>query len=132
MHQLYNTKFPLSWPRERLRSFGFALGGLGLLVRQEANARIHLAASLAVVAAGWAVQLGWSDWRWIVVAMAMVWMAEAFNTAIENLCDRLSPGFDPAIGRIKDIAASAVLAAAAGAALIGLLTFVPHVLERLP
>lgn len=66
-----------------------------------------------------------NDWRWLVLAMAMVWLAEAFNTAIEELCDRIEPGFDLVIGRIKDIAAGAVLIASLAAALIGVLTLGP-------
>jgi diacylglycerol kinase (ATP) len=65
------------------------------------------------------------EWRWLFLAMALVWLAEAFNTAIEKLCDRIEPGFDPAIGRIKDVSAGAVLIASFAAALIGVLTLAP-------
>lgn len=67
-----------------------------------------------------------------VVAAALVWMAEAINTAFEALCDHLHPGFDPAIGHVKDIAAGAVLVTAIAAALIGTLTILPRLLERMP
>lgn len=63
--------------------------------------------------------------------MTLVWATEALNTAIEELCDCVSPGFDPAIGRVKDLAAGAVLVAAVAAALIGLLTLMPPLLERI-
>lgn len=116
----------------RARSFGYAARGLRQLVAREHNAWIHLAATLAVTPAGLALRLGPSDWRWLVVAAALVWMTEAVNTAIEALCDHLHPGFDPAIGRIKDMAAGAVLVAAIAAALIGALTFLPRLMERMP
>ena len=64
--------------------------------------------------------------------MALVWVTEAINTAVEELCDRVSPGYDPAIGRIKDLAAGAVLVSACAAAIIGALTFLPPLLEYLP
>ena len=63
---------------------------------------------------------------WIIVAITLVWCAEAFNTALEQLADALHPENHPGIGRAKDVAAAAVLIAAVGAAVIGMLVFVPH------
>lgn len=117
--------------RARLGSFVFAARGLRHMVRREHNARLHLAASLAVVGAGVTLRVSAEDWRWLVLAIAMVWLAEAFNTAIETLCDRVNPEFDPAIGRVKDVAAGAVLVASIAAALIGVLTLGPPLLARL-
>jgi diacylglycerol kinase (ATP) len=114
--------------RARLKSFSFAGRGLRWLVQDEHNAWLHLAASLVVIAAGFLLRISVADWRWLVVAIAMVWMAEAFNTAIEDLCDRISPEFDSAIGRVKDLAAGGVLIATIAAALIGLMTLVPALL----
>lgn len=115
----------------RLKSFVYAGRGLSWMVRREHNARLHVAASLAVVAAGLALRLSLADWRWILSAIAMVWAAEAFNTAIEELCDHLNPEFDMAIGRVKDLAAGAVLIASMAAAMIGLLTLGPPLLALL-
>lgn len=112
--------------RARLASFVYAGNGLRQLLRQEHNAWIHLVASLAVLAAGCALRIDWPDWRWLILSIALVWMAEAFNTAVEQLCNRISPGHDPVIGRVKDIAAGAVLVAAIAAALIGTATFLPY------
>lgn len=91
---------------------------------------LHLAASIMVVSAGLFVQLSLEDWRWLVLAIAMVWLAEALNTAVEKLCDRVNPEFDEVIGRVKDLAAGGVLVAAIAAALIGLLTFLPYLLNQ--
>jgi diacylglycerol kinase (ATP) len=110
-------------------SFSHALNGLRCLLRHEHNAWLHFAATLLVVCAAGASRLSWSDWRWLVVAIGLVWMAETFNTAIEQLCNRVSSGPDPIIKRVKDLAAGAVLIASATAALIGFLTFLPHLSE---
>lgn len=112
-------------PRDRMKSFVYAGRGLHSLVRTEHNAWLHLAATVAVVTAGFALKISLGDWRWITLAIAMVWIAEAFNTAIEELCDRITDAFDPAIGRVKDLAAGAVLLASIGAAIIGALTLGP-------
>ena len=69
------------------------------------------------------------EWCAIAVAIAMVWTAEALNTAFEFLCDVASPEFHPLIQKAKDVAAAAVLLSAVGAAVIGLIVFVPHLLR---
>lgn len=115
---------------DRVKSFAHALRGVALLLRTEANARVHLLATLLVCAAGAYAGLMRAEWLWIVTAIALVWTAEAFNTALEQLADALHPARSPGIGRAKDMAAAAVLFAAIGAAIIGVLVFLPHFTGR--
>jgi diacylglycerol kinase (ATP) len=67
----------------------------------------------------------------VVLAIAIVWTAEALNTALEYLTDLASPDYHPLAGRAKDVAAGAVLISALGAAAIGLIVFGPHLLKLL-
>ncbi|MHB0982798.1 MAG: diacylglycerol kinase family protein [Thiobacillus sp.] len=113
-------------PSMRLKSLAHALRGLDRIVRTQPNARLHLLAAALVCAAGVYFGLGRAEWLWISVAIVLVWSAEAFNTALEQLADALHPALHPGIGRAKDVAAAAVLIAALGAMVIGLLVFVPH------
>lgn len=110
----------------RLQSFAYALQGLAQLLRTQPNARVHLLAALLVCGAGVYFGLSRAEWLWITVAITLVWISEAFNTALEQLADVLHPEQHPGIGRAKDMAAAAVLIAAVGAAVIGMLVFVPH------
>jgi diacylglycerol kinase (ATP) len=110
----------------RWRSVSHACSGLRELLRSEHNARIHLFAAMGVVLGGWWVGLSIADWRWIAGAVALVWCAEALNTAFEHLCDVVSPADHPAVKKAKDIAAGAVLICAGGAVVIGCLTFWPY------
>jgi diacylglycerol kinase (ATP) len=119
----------ISFGKARLRSIGFALNGIRALIRHEANARVHLAASVAVVSAGLVLRCSLDEWRWLFSAMAMVWIAEAFNTAIEVLCNLNQPNFHPQVKLIKDLAAGAVLLAAIAATLIGASVAWPHLLD---
>jgi diacylglycerol kinase (ATP) len=112
--------------KARLRSVSYAVQGIVALVREEHNARVHLGASCVVLLTGWRLHCSWDEWRWLLLAIGLVWMAEAFNTAIEVLCDLVQPGFHPQVKRIKDLAAGAVLLAALTAALIGMTVFWPH------
>jgi diacylglycerol kinase len=109
----------------RLSSFLDALRGLTVLLRTERNARVHAAASILAVALGMALGIDRLSWCWLITSMAMVWAAEAFNTAVERLADRVTQERDPLIKQAKDLAAGAVLVAALAAALIGLLVLGP-------
>ncbi len=115
----------------RLHSFRYALAGLRTLLLTQHNAWIHAAATAVVVVAGLVLGLSLAEWCWLVLAMTLVWMAEALNTALEFLADAVTQEFHPLILQAKDVAAAAVLIAAIGALLIGLLVFGPHLWQRL-
>jgi diacylglycerol kinase (ATP) len=111
----------------RLRSFRYAGRGVGYFLRLEHNAWIHGAATIAVIGLGVGLRVSAADWRWLIVAIAMVLAAEALNTAFERLCDLVSPGPNELVRIAKDVSAAAVLVLAIGAALIGLITFAPYI-----
>ena len=115
----------------RAQSFVFAFKGVGALLRTQHNAWIHALASVLVVAAGLWLGLSALEWCVVVLAMAVVWSAEAMNTALELLADAVAPDHHPLVGRAKDVAAGGVLLASIGAAVVGLVVFVPKLLERL-
>jgi diacylglycerol kinase (ATP) len=110
----------------RIASVRHACAGLAAMVRHEHNCWIHLVATIGVVALGFAIGLSAGEWTAILVAIVLVWMAEALNTAFELLCDVVQPEFHPAVRAAKDVAAGAVLVSAIGAAAIGALVFLPH------
>ena len=110
----------------RIASFAHALRGVAELVATQPNARLHAVASAAVVALGAALRVSSGEWLALLLAMALVWSAEAFNTAIEALGDAVSPAPHPRIRRAKDVAAAAVLLASAGALAVGLVVFGPR------
>jgi diacylglycerol kinase len=110
-----------------LRSFKFALAGMVHLVRFENNAKFHFLATLLVIFAGYWLKIDQNEWIIIIFAMALVWSAEAFNSAIEKLCDRVEPEKDPIIGKVKDMAAAGVLFLAIAAAIVGCMIFLPKI-----
>ena len=96
------------------------------MLRSQRHAWIHLTATLAVCIAGIGLGVTRVEWCWLIIAVVSVWTAEALNTALEFLCDVASPDFHPLVENAKDVAAGAVLICAAGAAVIGLIIFLPH------
>lgn len=112
---------------EEGRSFVYAGRGLRTLVASQHNAWVHVAATATVIGAGVVARLERLEWLALVVAIVLVWMAEAINTAFEFLCDVASPGFHPLVARAKDVAAAAVLVCAVGALATAAFVFLPHV-----
>jgi diacylglycerol kinase (ATP) len=115
----------------RLHSFGHALRGLMVLVQTQHNARIHVVATILVVAAGALLRISPTEWVLIALAIACVWATEALNTSIEFLVDLVSPDLHPLAAKAKDVAAAAVLIAAIGSLIVGVIVFGPHVLKLL-
>jgi diacylglycerol kinase (ATP) len=116
----------------RLRSFSFAFAGVRELLRNEHNAWIHAIATIGAVVAGVVLNISREDWRWLILAIALVWISEAFNTALERLCDVVSTERNDGIRIAKDVAAGAVLISAVFAAVIGLMTFTPYLAQLYP
>ena len=115
--------------KKRTASFGYAFRGLGILLRDEPNARIHLFASLVVVSTALFLSIDATGWRWLGLAITAVWLTEALNTAIERIADAAVPHPHPLIGQAKDVAAAAVLLAALFAILIGVSVLGPALLR---
>ncbi len=116
---------PFSW-RARANSFVYAFRGVRWLFRREHNAWIHLGFTGAAGAAGWWWRINRVEWALVVFAIGSVLAAEAVNSAVETLADAVKPERHPLVGRAKDLAAAAVLLAAVGAVVVGLLVFGPH------
>jgi diacylglycerol kinase (ATP) len=121
---------PFSWAA-RARSFGHAFRGVVALLASQHNAWIHALATVVVVGLGAALGVGRLEWALLVFAIALVWTAEGLNTALEWLCDVAAQEYHPLVEKAKDVAAAAVLLAAIGAALIGLLVLGPPLLALL-
>ena len=84
---------------------------------------------MAVIAGSIALKLKMEEWRWVILALALVWSAEALNTAIERLSDAVSVEMNDRLRYAKDTAAWGVFVAIIAAALIVLTIFVPRLLE---
>jgi diacylglycerol kinase (ATP) len=110
----------------RVRSFRHAIAGILRMVRCQHNAWIHAAATLVVLTAAFLLRVSAADWCWIILAISIVWTAEALNTAFEFLADAASPEFHPLVRDAKDVAAGAVLLTAVAAAIIGVIIFWPY------
>lgn len=94
--------------RKRLASFRYAFNGIRLLIQKEHNAWIHCFATICVIIAGFSFGLSQTEWMAVVIVIGAVLSAEAINSSIESLADLVSPEYNEAIKKTKDLAAGAV------------------------
>lgn len=116
--------------RKVLRSFRFAGQGIIDLFRFENNAKVHGLAALAVFSLGLWLGLSRIEWALLVTQIGLVWATEAVNTALEKLCDHVTPDRHPQIKAIKDMASGAVLIMALTAATVGIIILGSHLIDR--
>ena len=117
--------------KKRITSFKYAIRGIGRTIKSEKNMQIHLVVAFLVIVAGVLLSINLTEWLLCLLCFAMVISAELFNSAIENVVDLISPQHHKLAGKAKDIAAGAVLITAIFAAIIGLVIFVPKLLDVL-
>jgi diacylglycerol kinase (ATP) len=114
--------------KDRIRSFGHAGNGLRVLISGQHNAWIHAALTGVAIGLGFALRISGLEWCAIVIVIALVWVAEGCNTALELLADAAVPEQNEKIGQAKDTAAGAVLVAAIAAATVAAIVFLPRLL----
>jgi diacylglycerol kinase (ATP) len=111
---------------KRLASFQHAWDGFSFLLKNEMNARIHVAITVVVILLGIVLEVSRVEWILLILTIGVVIAAEAVNTALEQLVDLVSPKYHLLAKRAKDLAAAAVLLLAVVAVIIGILIFVPR------
>jgi diacylglycerol kinase (ATP) len=115
------------------RSFAFryAFSGWWFVIRTQRNAWIHAVATAAVLVISFWLRLSLLEWAVILLAVAMVWLAEFLNTALEAVVDLASPQQHELAKVGKDVGAAAVLITAASSALIGFLVLGPPLWDKI-
>jgi undecaprenol kinase len=118
------------WVKCRTQSFVHAGRGILLLWLTQANFRIHLIAGLGAICLGWYFQILAIEWLALIVAIGLVLSAEALNTAIERMVDRIEPQRHPAARDAKDLAAAGVLLASVCSFIVGVILFGPRLVSE--
>lgn len=109
-------------------SLFYAVEGFKELFISQTNIKIISAASLAVILTALILQISRLDLCILVIIITLIWITEAFNTALEFVCDIVSPEFHPLIKKSKDVAAAATLIAVLSSILLGFIIFSKYIL----
>lgn len=107
-------------------SFRHASDGIRMIIKTERNMKIHLVMTILVILCAVLFKLTPAEKAIVISLCAIVICAELINTAIENTVDISTAVFNMYAKRAKDAAASAVLVISIGAAIAGLVIFVPY------
>jgi len=114
-----------SFFKARLRSFKFAFRGGWLLFTTEPSVTVQIVIAIIMTAVGFVVDISATEWMFQFLAIGLVLVAEAANTAVEKLSDFVHPEYHKDIGFIKDIAAGAPAYASLIAIIIGCIIYIP-------
>lgn len=115
-------------PKKFMQSFKYAKAGAQHVLRTQRNVWIHLLIGAAVIVAAIWLRVSLVETAVLALTIAFVIACEMFNTAIEETVNLIKPESHPLAALVKNISAGAVLAAAAGAIVVGLLIFVPRII----
>ena len=112
-------------PGRVVRATGFSVRGLkGAFLREEP---FRLEVLGLVVLAAVLAACPWPLWKKaaLTAAYLLIPLAELFNSALEDLCNLVSPDYHPLVGQAKDKGSAAVLLAIAVNVLV-LLALLEH------
>ena len=124
-----NNKRVILDKKRLIDSFRYAFCGICEAYKGEQNLKIHTVIAVLVVIAGFVLKISYVEWLICFVLIGLVLMAEFFNTAIEYVVDLASPEIHPLAKLAKDTASAGVLMMAIISAIIGLIIFVPEIIE---
>jgi diacylglycerol kinase (ATP) len=113
-------------PNGRWSSFRAAIDGITYTFRTQTNARIELAAGLAIFLLAWWLQVTPAEWGILSLTIFAILALEAVNTAVEAVVNLLSPQYHPLARIAKDAAAGAMILMVLGSICVGLTVFAPR------
>ena len=112
-----------------INSFKYASEGIKQSYKGEQNLKIHTFIAILVIVFGFFLKISYFEWLVCLILIGLVLMTEFFNTAIEYVVDLASPRIHPLAKAAKDTASAGVLIMAIISAIIGLLIFVPKLID---
>ena len=115
--------------KKLINSFKYAIEGIISSFKTEQNMKIHIFIMILVIILGMVLKLSTLEWIILTIVVALVISAELFNTTIETVVDMITKEKNEKAKLAKDVAAGAVLVLAIGSVIIGLIIFIPKILE---
>ena len=112
-----------------ITSFKYAFQGVFSAIKTERNLKIHISIMILVIIAGIFFKISKMEWIICIILFGLVISLELVNSAIETTVDIAMPEINEKAKNAKDMAAGAVLVSAIAAAIIGLIIFVPKLID---
>lgn len=112
-----------------IKSFGYAFEGILYALRNDQNFRVHIAATILVIALSIFFDVNPFEMGILGVMIVLVIVTEMINTAIEKMVDLITQEYRQEAKIAKDVSAGMVLLSSMGAIIVGFLIFTPHILR---
>ena len=105
------------------KSFFYACKGILTGLRLERNLKIQIIIGAITVGGGFYFDISLPEWCLIILCIGLVLGTELMNTAVENLVNLVTKEQNPLAGKIKDMAAGAVLIISLTSLIVGIVIF---------
>ncbi|MCX6754625.1 MAG: diacylglycerol kinase family protein [Candidatus Nomurabacteria bacterium] len=115
----------------RLKSATHAWRGLGIFIKTTHNSWVQIFFGLIAIYLGYILCISSIEWIMVVFSIGLVLVTEALNTAFEIDIDLTSPNYHPYARDTKDVAAAAALISVAVSIIIGLIIFLPKIINNI-
>ncbi len=110
-------------------AFVCAARGIKEAIKTEANLKFDILVAIVIIAFGFIFRINMIEWIVCILAIGVMLFAELMNTAVEAVVDLYTREKNPQAGKAKDISAGAVLVLSINVAVIGLIIFVPKIID---
>jgi diacylglycerol kinase len=110
-------------------SFTYPIKGLKYAYRNEQNLAVDVGIAILVVIAGVLFDISVNEWALIALTIGMVISLELINTAIEAVVDLVTEEYHPLAKVAKDTSSAAVFICAIAASIVGIIIFLPKIID---
>lgn len=112
-----------------MKRFIYPLQGFVTLLKKDINFIIHLIAAVLVIVFSFYFQITKIEWLFVIIAIFSVLFMEVMNTSVEYVVDLVTEDYHELAKHAKDTAAFAVLLSSIMSAIIGIIIFMPYIIE---
>ena len=109
--------------------FYYAIKGWGHALKTELNLKFDVLVAILTIVLGIVFKISINEWIICITLIGLVLSAELMNTAIETVVDMFTREKNELAGKAKDISAGAELILAIASAIVGVIIFIPKIIE---
>ena len=116
-------------PKNLFRIIQYSLQGLQYFFQYERSAIVYLVASILGLMGAWMLHMSPMEWLVIILLLVMILSAELLNTAIEAVCNLVSPEYNPYVKIAKDCGSAATFVLSTVGIAVGFVMYIPKIIE---
>ena len=105
------------------------INGLSFIMISEHNFQREIVLGILALIASYVLKISKIEFIIVLIAIALVMVSEIFNTAIEKVVDLYTKQYNEIARIAKDVSAFGVLTSCTFALIIGIIIFVPKIIE---